>query len=282
VDDLALDDLGTVLRSWRDRLQPAEVGLRSHGRRRAAGLRREELAALAGLSVDYVVRLEQGRARHPSVQVVAALARALQLSDTESAHLHRLAGAAPPAAGTVPTALSPGVLRLMNRLGDVPIGVFSADMTLLQANELWQALMPDLLPGQGRDSNVAWRHFTGQHSTIIRTASGAAEFARGLVGDLRKASGHYPDDEALRQLVADLHAVSPLFATHWDRGDVLDHLSSRKTFDHPTVGLITLDCDVLHVPSADLRIIAYTPVPGSPDASALALLTVGAVCALQR
>src|SRR4051812_4527878 len=113
-------DLGTLLRAWRDRLSPADVGLRTGSSRRASGLRREELASLAGLSVDYVVRLEQGRARRPSAQVAAALARALQLSDAERDHLFVLADLLPPSPRDVPAHIPQGVQRLVARLGEVP------------------------------------------------------------------------------------------------------------------------------------------------------------------
>jgi len=115
-----------MIRAWRDRLSPRDVGLHAGSGRRAQGLRREELAALAGLSVDYVVRLEQGRATHPSGQVVSALGRALQLDDTERDHLHRLAGLLPPGAAEVPRHIPPSVQRLVTRLGETPVAVFSA------------------------------------------------------------------------------------------------------------------------------------------------------------
>lgn len=119
-------DLGALLRSWRDRLSPVDVGLRVNDARRTTGLRREELAALAGLSVDYVVRLEQGRARRPSSQVAASLARALQLSDVERDHLFVVAGLLPPSPTEVPTHIPPSVQRLVARLGEIPLAVFTA------------------------------------------------------------------------------------------------------------------------------------------------------------
>src|ERR1039457_1215310 len=134
-------DLGALLRSWRDRLSPVDVGLPAGDSRRGGGLRREELASLAGLSVDYVVRLEQGRARRPSAQVAASLARALQLSDAERDHLFVVAGLLPPSPGEVPAHIPPGVQRLVARLGEIPLAVFTASWDLISWSPLWAALL---------------------------------------------------------------------------------------------------------------------------------------------
>src|ERR1700712_3644926 len=154
-------DLGALIRSWRDRLPPMDVGLRTANTRRAAGLRREELAALAGLSVDYVVRLEQGRARHPSAQVAASLARALQLTGVERDHLFVVAGLLPPSPIEVPTHIPPSVQRLVARLGEIPLAVFTASWDLLHWSPLWVALLGEpVVPGTGR-ANLLRAHFTG-------------------------------------------------------------------------------------------------------------------------
>jgi len=126
--------LGATIRSWRDRLTPADVGLPPGRARRAAGLRREELAELAGVSVDYVVRLEQGRASTPSAQVVSALARALRLSRPERDHLYRLAGLQPPPDGMINDHIPPGMQRVLTRLGETPVAVFAADWRLIWWN----------------------------------------------------------------------------------------------------------------------------------------------------
>ena len=142
--DARVDEtLGAALRRWRDRLSPHDVGLPRRSGRRAPGLRREELAHLAGLSVDYVVRLEQGRATSPSAQVVATLARALQLQPPECDHAYRLAGLLPPAPGTISTHVPAGVQRMLARLDEFPVGVFSADWTLLTWTPSWAALIGD-------------------------------------------------------------------------------------------------------------------------------------------
>jgi transcriptional regulator with XRE-family HTH domain len=134
--------LGATIRAWRDRLTPADVGLPAGRARRAAGLRREELAELAGVSVDYVVRLEQGRASTPSAQVVSALARALRLSGQERDHLYRLAGLQPPD-GMINDHIPPGMQRVLTRLGQTPVAVFTADWRLIWWNRGWAALLGD-------------------------------------------------------------------------------------------------------------------------------------------
>jgi transcriptional regulator with XRE-family HTH domain len=262
-----MDELAGCLRQWRDRLDPAEVGLPS-GRRRAPGLRREEVAQLAGVSVDYLARLEQGRAGHPSASVLGALARALRLTHAERAHLFRVAGHAEPTTGRIDRHITPGLQRILDRLADVPVMVVDAAWDVVAMNPLASALfgaLPD-------ERNILWRHFTGLGSRLVRTDEETAASEAESVADLRDAAGRYPDDERLRRLIADLRAVSPRFEELWERPAVGRRASSRKTFEHPEVGLITVDCDVLTVQDSDLRLIVYTAPPGSPDANALALL----------
>src|SRR4051812_385078 len=150
-------ELGRALRRWRDRVRPHAAGLPSGGHRRAAGLRREELALLAGISVDYVTRLEQGRAANPSGQVVEGLARALRLSGDERAHLFGLAGLVPPGPDLVPGHVTPSVHRLLDRLVDVPVAVSDGAMTLLLANSMYAALMGDPSGLRGLERNEVWR-----------------------------------------------------------------------------------------------------------------------------
>jgi transcriptional regulator with XRE-family HTH domain len=268
------NELGELLRAWRDRVLPSSVGLPAGGRRRAPGLRREELAGLAGISVDYLTRLEQARAEHPSQQVVTALARALRLTDDERLHLFRVAGQVAPGAGRVPSFLTPGIHRLLDRLNDIPVSAYDATWGLIAWNPLWAALMGDPSVQAGRDRNVIWRYFTGGSGRVVRSTEGDADFEQAVVADLRAAAGRYPDDPDLRALVADLRRANARFAELWDGHHVAVHTADRKTIDHPTVGRLTLDCDVLTVQGSDLRLIAYTAAPGSPDADRLALLGV--------
>ncbi len=269
-----------MLRAWRNRLTPAEVGLPPGPRRRTTGLRREELAGLAGVSVEYLVRLEQGRARHPSPPLLGALARALRLTDGERDHLFRVAGVAPPSPRVVSQHIGPGVQRMLDRLGDVPMGVFSAAWDLLWWNPMWAALTGDPSAHRGLDRNVVWRHFTKAPSIIDFDDAHAEEFSDDLTADLREAAGRYPDDAAVENLIARLLADSPDFAHRWRRARIARHRSSTKTATATAVGAITIDCDVLTVPATDLRIVMYTVAPDSEDASRLALLRVSGTQAL--
>ncbi|MEU0926347.1 helix-turn-helix transcriptional regulator [Streptomyces malaysiensis] len=273
-------DFAALLRAWRDRLAPADAGFATTAGRRAPGLRREELAQLAGLSVDYILRLEQGRAKHPSDQVVGALARALQLSRAERDQLYRSAGLLPPRDGTVSAHVPPGIQRLAARLGDVPIGVFTADWTLVWWNAMWSALHgdPAVLPAAER--NLARALFgggggVGASMPRIRFEHGRGAFEASIVADLKDATSRYPADGRLERLVRDLRAESDAFARHWaTRPTAAQHTADRKTIRHPEVGDILLDCDVLIVPGADLRMVTYTAATGSSDAGKLDLLRV--------
>ena len=274
-------DLGSVLKAWRERRSPVDVGLPSGGARRAVGLRREELAALAGLSVDYVVRLEQGRARRPSDQVAAALARALQLDAPERDHLYRLAGLLPPADGTVPWSVPPSVQRLLARLGETPVAVFTASWDLVAWSPLWAGLLGEPAPRSGLDRNLAAQTFglvsrADGMSSRVRHADGGERFRRSLVGDLRRVQGRYPGDQRLHSLITELLAVSPEFAALWAGGAVGEHQSERKTIVHPLVGELEVDCDVFSVAGADLRIVAYTVPAGTPEAEKLDFVRVAA------
>ncbi|MFH9671921.1 helix-turn-helix transcriptional regulator [Streptomyces sp. NPDC017405] len=267
-------EFGKAVRRWRDRVRPEAAGMPAGGQRRAAGLRREELAMLAGISVDYVTRLEQGRATHPSSQVVEALARALRLTEEERAHLFRLAGLVPPGPETVPTYLTPSVQRLLDRLTGTPVAVFDASWNLLLANAPYAALMGDPSGRRGYERNGVWRHFLGPGPGARRTPQAERDQEAALVADLRETSERYPADRRLRRLITELRAGSERFAELWDAGAAGRHQGSRKTIDHPQAGPVTLDCDILTVAGSDLRIMVYTAEPGTEDAERLALVTV--------
>ncbi|MEV0384675.1 helix-turn-helix transcriptional regulator [Nonomuraea sp. NPDC050643] len=269
-----MTEFGQAVRRWRDRVTPEAAGLPAGGHRRAAGLRREELALLAGISVDYVTRLEQGRATSPSAQVVEALARALRLSGEERAYLFQAAGLAPPGPETVPAYVTPSVQRLLDRLAGAAVGVYDAAWTLLLANPLYAALLGDPSGWRGHERNGVWRNFVGPGSRVRHTPEEHRAFEAALVADLRATAGRYPGDPHLRRLVARLRESSGRFAELWDTGVVGRHQGARKIIDHPQAGALTLDCDVLSVAGSDLRILVYTAEPGTEDAERLALLGV--------
>jgi transcriptional regulator with XRE-family HTH domain len=272
---MASGEFGQAVRRWRDRVSPDAAGLPAGGRRRASGLRREELALLAGISADYITRLEQGRATAPSAQVVEALARALRLAPQEREHLYRLAGLIPPGPEMVPAFITPSVRRLLDRLAGVPVAVYDAAWTLLLANPPYAALMGDASGWRGNERNGVWRNFVLPEASRVRQSpQERREFEAALVADLRAAAASYPADRPLRQLITELRATSQRFAELWDSGAVGRHEAARKKIDHPAAGELTLDCDVLTVRGSDLHIMIYTAEPGTQDADRLALVTV--------
>jgi transcriptional regulator with XRE-family HTH domain len=269
-------DFGRTVRRWRDRVTPEAVGVPAGRRRRASGLRREELAGLAGISADYLTRLEQGRATAPSAQVVESLARALRLADAERDLLYRLAGHAAPGPDVVPSRVTASVQRLLDRLSHTPVVVYDATWTLVLANAPYDALMGETTAWRGRERNAVWRNVARLPSRVVHTPREQAEHEARLVADLRLTASRYPADRALRRLIADLAAGSPRFAELWDADAPPPPAepSRRKTIDHPAVGRITLDCDTLIVAQDDLRITVYTAEPGTADADRLALAVV--------
>ncbi|MEU7785551.1 helix-turn-helix transcriptional regulator [Amycolatopsis sp. NPDC049159] len=272
-------ELGAMIRTWRDRLPPSAAGLPAGRTRRAAGLRREELAELAGVSVDYVVRLEQGRATTPSAPVVAALARALQLSTAEREHLYRLARLAPPADGAISDHIPPGVRRVLTRLGDVAVAVFAADWQLIWWNPGWAALLghpassPPHLRNFARDRfpvNAGPAHLTlWPVSEVDSDATDAA-----VVSDLRRATGRFPGDQRLAELIRLLHKGNRRFAELWATGTVTAHREDHKTIEHPAVGPVTVDCDVLTDGDSELKIVIMSAAPGSEDETKLRLAAI--------
>lgn len=271
-----------MVRRSRDRVAPETVGVPVGSRRRASGLRREELAGLAGISADYLTRLEQGRATGPSAQVVESLARALRVSDAERDVLLQLAGHAAPGPDVVPSRIAASVQRLLDRLGNTPVAVYDATWTLLVANAPYDALMGETSTWRGVERNAVWRHLVGPGSRAVNSPAERADIEAGRVADLRLTAARYPGDRTLRRLVAELTAQSPRFAELWGSGsvstwsapDLRREPSRRKVVDHPSVGRITLDCDTLVLAADDLRIMVYTAEPDTADAERLALAVV--------
>lgn len=265
-----MDDLGRALRTWRDRLEPASVGIPHKGPRRAPGLRREELAVLAGISIEYVVRLEQGRAAKPSAQVCAALGRALQLSDAEYAHLMRLAGhAADP--HRVPRLIPGSVHRLLERLESHPLAVYDATWQLLHWNPLFAATFGDPTAIGEDHRNLLLMQFEGMPSPVRFSAGERAAFEESIVADLRATTSRYPGDPDLAALIARLRRASR-FRELWATASVAEHQSGHKVVEHPEVGAVDLDSDVLTTQGSNLRVVVYTPRPGTDARSKLDFL----------
>jgi hypothetical protein len=160
---------------------------------------------------------------------------------------------------------------MLDRLAGTPVAVSDATWTLLLANPLYTALMGEY---HGNDRNAVWRTFLGTGGRVRHTPQARREIEAAQVCALRTTASRYPADRRLRRLVAELRARSDRFAGLWDSGAVGRHEAARKTIDHPQVGVLALDCDVLSVEGSDLRIMVYTAEPGTRDAERLDLLAV--------
>ncbi|WIE72428.1 helix-turn-helix transcriptional regulator [Curtobacterium sp. MCJR17_020] len=270
-------ELAAFLRSRRERLRPEDVGLPAGSRRRTPGLRREEVAVLAHISTEYYVRLEQGRAPRPSAEVLAGIAGSLRLTPAESEHLHALSGTAPLQVGRIRRDVRPSILALVERLPQTAAIVLSATFEVLAWNPLAAALMEDFARLEPTERNLARRAFpltSEQDEPPPYGISDGAEFRRHVVMQLRTSRTKYPDDPQVTDIVEELRAGNAEFARLWEQHDVQTTPVLTKTFQHPAVGSVTVDCDSLALTDRDQHLVLYTAPPGSADADALALLGV--------
>lgn len=258
-------DLAGFLRRSRERLTPRDVGLAEGSRRRTPGLRREEVAALAGMSPDYYMRLEQARSPQPSGQLLAALARALRLTEDERDHLYLLAGHRPPEGARAGEHLRPGLRYLLDRLEGVPVQVLSDLGDVLAQNDLALALFGCVCSVAEDDRNVVLRWFTEPAVRDHFAAEEHEEHGRELVADLRAAVAHRGNDPESRALVTRLCGASAEFAALWDRHEVAVRRAHPYRLVHPELGPIEFDCEVLATPATDQRLRIFTPPPGGTD-----------------
>ncbi|SDY42970.1 Helix-turn-helix domain-containing protein [Amycolatopsis xylanica] len=267
-------DLADFLRRSRERLRPVDVGLSPGPRRRTPGLRREEVALLAGMSTDYYMRLEQARSPQPSTQLLGSMARALRLNDDERDHLYLLAGHRPPAGRQAGDHVRPGLQFLLDRLSDTPAQILSDLGDVLAQNALAEALFGTVCTTRPKDRNIFWRWFT---DPVLRAAYPAEEheyYSRQHVADLRAAVARRVDDPAAAELVQRLHAASPEFTRLWELHEVGMRRKGRLHVKHPTIGLLELDCEILLTPSEDQRLEVFTAPPGTSFGEYLDLLRV--------
>ncbi|MGC4910953.1 helix-turn-helix transcriptional regulator [Streptomyces cyaneofuscatus] len=253
------DQLADFLRRRRGAIRPAEVGIAEGPRRRTAGLRREEVAMLAGMSVDYVVRLEQGRSSQPSPQLLGALARALRLTDDERDHLFHLAGHQPPPGESVAGLARGGLVRMLDLLGDTPAMVVSDLGEVLAQNRMSLLLAGDHTGFSGDRRYLVYRWFT---DPAVRAAGAPEEGehqARQLVADLRAAVGRRSGDQAVARLVGRLRAASPDFDRLWSEHEVAVRRADRKTLLNPRVGRLVMDCETLVTPDHGQLLLVLTP-----------------------
>lgn len=271
-------ELGSFLRARRAGLTPDRVGLVTWGSRRVPGLRREELAQLAGISINYYTRLEQGQAPNASDAVIESLARSLQLDDDERAHLYALARPIPTRHARKPRVETPnpGAVRLLQSMPDVPAALLGRCNDILA----WNRLGHSLLAGHLHPDAPERPHERPNHLRLMFLDAHTRELYRewdkeaGLaVASLRYATVQHPDDPQLAELVGDLSINSSQFATLWARHDVRLCSSGTKMLHHPIVGDLELHYEVLHLPDgAGQRILTHTAAPGSGAEAALRLL----------
>jgi transcriptional regulator with XRE-family HTH domain len=253
------DQLADFLRRRREAIRPAEVGIADGPRRRTRGLRREEVALLAGMSVDYVVRLEQGRSSQPSTQLLGALARALRLSDDERAHLFHLAGHRPPPADGVARLARAGLLRMLDLLGDTPAVVLSDLGEVLAQNRAAVLLMGDQTGFSGDRRYVVHRWFTDPAARAVHPPEEQERHARQIVADLRATAGRRSGDAEVAGLVERLQAASADFCRLWAEHEVAVRRADRKTLVHPRVGHLLMDCETLVTPDQRQQLLVLTP-----------------------
>jgi MmyB-like transcription regulator ligand binding domain/Helix-turn-helix domain len=271
MDRAALADL---LRSRRERLDPADVGLPPGQRRRTPGLRRDEVATLAAISTDYYTRLEQRRGPHPSPAVLAALARALRLTQDERDHLFHLAGQPAPERYSAGTHVSPGLLYLLDRLVDTPALVVDDLGTVLVQNRMSTLVSGDRTAGTGRERNAVWRWFTDPDGRALTPEEDWPAHSRTQVADLRATVGRRGGDPDVVALVGDLRAASPEFTALWAEHEVAVRRADAKRIIHPEVGLLDLLCETLTSAVDSSTLVVLHPRPGTDCRDKLDLLSV--------
>jgi transcriptional regulator with XRE-family HTH domain len=268
-------ELATFLRTRRNRLRPADVGLPGAGRRRTPGLRRQEVAQLAGISVDYYIRLEQARGPHPSRQVLTAIARALLLTADEREYLFRLADSSPPPAASPSREITPGIRNLLDSLVETPAYVVDAKYDVLAWNTLATHFIGDLSAFGEADRNMIRWVFRLPATATPWTDGESVRFTRSIVADLRASYARYPADPGIRALVTELLGVSPQFTQMWEAHEVDPRRPLVKRVTHPLAGPLEFECQTLHIPETGQRMIVYCAAPGSATQAAFRRLTQG-------
>jgi len=268
------DGLGQFLRSRREALQPEDVGLPSRTRRRTSGLRREDVAELAGMSVDYYARLERAAGPQPSEQMVVALARGLRLSLDEQDHLFLLAGHGAPRRELRAQHISPGLMRVFDRLADTPaLIVGPLGETLAQTGPA-TALLGDETHYTGPARSAVYRWFTDPRARSRYLAEDHPHHSRVQVAQLHAVAAQYGPGSAAAELAGTLTGLSEEFAELWNDHQVGLRYTSEKRFLHPEVGRVDLFCQILLDPDQTHSLLVFTATPGTEDYDKLALLAV--------
>ncbi|WP_428815119.1 helix-turn-helix domain-containing protein [Streptomyces albus subsp. chlorinus] len=273
-----LPELGAFLRTRRDRIRPADVGLPAGPRRRVPGLRREEVAQLAGLSADYYTELERGSAKNgvqPSAQTLAALARALRLNGDERDHLFHLAERpVPPSAHGASAHVQPALLGLLDRLSNTPARVITDLHETMVQNDLALTLLGEPPAHRGPEASFVYRWFTDPRARDLYPPEDHPHHSRVFVADLQAAAARRGRDAEVAKMVAVLRRRSEEFAALWDTHDVAVRRMDRKRIVHSMLGVIELDCYNLLSEDGRQRLLWFTAPPGSRGAEQLELLSV--------
>ncbi|WP_217168931.1 helix-turn-helix transcriptional regulator [Streptomyces sp. AC512_CC834] len=264
--------LADFLRRRREALRPQDVGLPEGARRRARGLRREEVAALAVMSTDYYTRLEQQRGPQPSSHMLASLARALRLTGAERDYLYRVAGHHAPASLSAPGHVAPALLRVLDRLDDTPALVLTDLGETLVQNRMAAALFGDAARHTGLARSSIHRWFTDPAERSVYPEADRDRQSRAQVANLRAAHGLRGPQSQAGELVRILQRASPEFAELWARHEVAQRFEDHKTLIHPEVGAIELDCQALFTEDQSQTLLVLTAPPRSEGYEKLRLL----------
>ncbi|WP_127474478.1 helix-turn-helix transcriptional regulator [Microbacterium sulfonylureivorans] len=273
--------LADFLRRRREALQPEDVGLRRGARRRTSGLRREEVAALCDMSVDYYSRLEQSRGPQPSEQMLAAMARGLRLSLDERDHLFRLAGHTAPARALRSDHISPGVMRVLDRLSDTPAQVMTELGETLAQTPAARALFGDETRYEGFMRSIGYRWFMDPSVRDVYPTEDHAMHSRAFTADIRTVYAKHGPQSRAGAIVEALLAESPEFASIWTEHEVRTTHAREKRVQHPEVGVMDLQCQFLVDPEQGQTLLVLTATPGTGSHDMLQLLSVIGTQALE-
>jgi transcriptional regulator with XRE-family HTH domain len=266
--------MADFLRRHRETLRPEDVGLPAGARRRAPGLRREEVAALAVMSTDYYTRLEQQRGPQPSEQMLASLAQALRLTPHERDYLFQISGRNPPASHTIATHVAPALMRVMDRLTDTPARILSDLGEVLVQNRMAAALFGDRSHRVGVARSEIYGWFTDPAERLRYPEWYHDRHSRAQVASLRVAYGSMGAQSRVGELVRTLQRASPEFASLWERHEVAKRFEDHKTMIHPELGPIELDCQALLTEDQSQVLLVLTAPPRTEGYEKLQLLAM--------
>jgi transcriptional regulator with XRE-family HTH domain len=266
--------MADFLRAHREALRPEDLGLPPGARRRARGLKRDEVAALAAMSTDYYTRLEQQRGPQPSEQMLASLARALRLTASERDYLFQVAGRNPPSAMSTATHVAPALLRVLDRLEDTPALILSNLGETLVQNAMARAIFGDATRHTGLNRSEIYRWFTDPAARLVYPEDDRDRQSRAMVANLRAAYGSMGPRSRAGELVRALEKASAEFAGLWARQEVARRFEDHKILIHPQLGPIEVDCQALFTEDQSQVLLVLTAPPRSEGHEKLRLLSV--------